>query len=60
MASNLIIYALIGYGNKPLAQYSEYKGTFQKTCQNYLHSVEPNSSGGYTFEPPVVTSACTV
>ena len=49
MSSNLI-YALIGYGDKPLAQYSEYKGTFQKTCQNYLHSVEPNSSGGYKID----------
>ena len=50
MSSNLIIYALVGYGDKALAQYSEYKGTFQKTCQNYLHSVEPNSSGGYKID----------
>ena len=50
MASNSIIYSLVGYGEKPLAAYSEYKGTFQKTCQNYLHSVEPNSSGGYKID----------
>ena len=26
------------------------KGTFQKTCQNYLHSIENNSSGGYKLD----------
>ena len=46
MSTNSIIYALVGFGEKPLAQYSEFKGTFQKTCQNYLHSIESNSSGG--------------
>ena len=50
MEPNSIIYSLVGFGDKPLAAYSEYKGTFQKTCQNYLHSVEANSSGGYTID----------
>ncbi len=50
MSSNSIIYALVGYGEKPLAEYSEFKGTFHKTCQNYLHSVENNSSGGYKLD----------
>ncbi len=50
MSSNSIIYALVGYGEKPLAAYSEFKGTFHKTCQNYLHSVENNSSGGYKLD----------
>ena len=51
MSSNSsIIYALVGYGGKPLASYSEFKGTFQKTCQNYLHSIESNSSGGYRVD----------
>ena len=51
MSSNSsIIYALVGYGEKPLASYSEFKGTFQKTCQNYLHSIESNSSGGYRVD----------
>ena len=50
MSSNSIIYALVGYGGKPLASYSEFKGTFQKTCQNYLHSIEANSSGGYRVD----------
>ena len=50
MSNNSIIYALVGYGDKPLSQYSEFKGTFQKTCQNYLHSVENNSSGGYKLD----------
>jgi hypothetical protein len=47
---NSIIYSLVGFGDKPLAAYSEYKGTFQKTCQNYLHSIEANSSGGYRID----------
>ena len=47
---NCIIYALVGFGEKPLAEYSEFKGTFHKTCQNYLHSVENNSSGGYKLD----------
>ena len=47
---NCIIYALVGFGEKPLAQYSEFKGTFQKTCQNHLHSIEANSSGGFKVD----------
>ena len=50
MSSNSIIYALVGYGEKPLAEYSEFKGTFHKTCHNYLHSVEKNSAGGYKLD----------
>ena len=50
MSANSIIYALVGFGEKPLAQYSEYKGTFLKTCQNYLHSIESNSSGGIKLD----------
>lgn len=45
-----IIYALIGYHDKPLCAYSEYKGTFQKVCQNFLHNIEENSSGGYKID----------
>ena len=50
MSTNSIIYSLVGFGEKPLAQYSEFKGTFQKTCQNYLHSIESNSSGGIKLD----------
>ena len=50
MSTNSIIYALVGFGEKPLAQYSEFKGTFLKTCQNYLHSIESNSSGGIKLD----------
>ena len=50
MTTNSIIYALVGFGEKPLAEYSEFKGTFQKQCQNYLHSVDINSSGGYKLD----------
>ena len=50
MAENSIIYCLVAFGEKSLAQYSEYKGTFQRNCQNYLHSVESNTSAGYKVE----------
>ena len=50
MTENSIIYCLVAYGEKPLAQYSEYKPTFLKTCQKYLHSVESNTSAGYKVE----------
>ena len=50
MTTNSIIYTLVGFGEKPLASYSEFKGTFQKQCQNYLHSVDINSSGGYKLD----------
>ena len=53
MANN-IIYSLVGFGEKPLAQYSEFKGTFLKTCQNYLHSIESNSSGGIKLEDYII------
>ncbi len=49
-ATGNIVYALVGIGDKPLAGYSEFKGPFVKLCQNYLHNVEPNSSGGYKIE----------
>ena len=50
MTQNCIIYCLVAYGEKSLAQYSEYKGTFQKACQNYLHSIESNTSAGYKID----------
>jgi hypothetical protein len=50
MSTNSIIYALVGFGEKPLSSYSEFKGTFQKQCQNYLRSVDINSSGGYKLD----------
>jgi len=50
MSSASIIYSLVGFGEKPLAEYSEFKGTFCQTCQNYLRQIEPNSSGGYKIE----------
>ena len=50
MTQNCIIYCLVAYGEKSLSQYSEYKGTFIKTCQNYLHSVESNTSAGYKID----------
>lgn len=47
MSVSGIIYALIGYKEIPLAEYSEFKGDFQKLCKDYLSKIDANSSGGY-------------
>ena len=40
----IIIYILIGTGNKPLASYSQYTGEFIQNCEQHLAEVKPNSS----------------
>ena len=40
-----IIYSLVGKGVKPLAGYSNFTGTFDQACINYLKQIGPNSSG---------------
>ena len=40
-----IIYALVGAGVKPLTGYSNFTGTFDQACINYLKQIGPNSSG---------------
>lgn len=47
MSVSGIIYALIGYKDIALAEYSEFKGEFQKICREYLSKIDSNSSGGY-------------
>ena len=39
-----IIYILIAKNNKPLCEYSNFTGTFNQVCLNYLKSIEPNTS----------------
>ena len=39
-----IIYILIAKDNKPLCEYSNYTGTFNQICLNYIKNIEPNSS----------------
>lgn len=39
-----IIYSLIAKGIVVLADYSNFTGTFDQTCKNYLKNVKPNSS----------------
>ena len=39
-----IIYSLIAKYDKPLAEYSNFTGTFSQACLNYLKKVENNTS----------------
>lgn len=48
--SKKIIYALIGKGIKPLCGYSNYTGTFQQVCINYLRNVGPDSSAAVKLD----------
>ena len=40
-----IIYSLVAKGVKPLAGYSNYTGTFDQACINYLKQIGPISNG---------------
>ena len=44
MTEETIIYSLIAKNEKPLVEYSNYTGTFNQICLNYLKNIEPNSS----------------
>ena len=39
-----IIYSLIAKNDKPLVEYSNFTGTFNQVCLNYLKDIEPNTS----------------
>lgn len=45
-----IIYALIGKGVKPLVGYSNYTGTFQQVCINYLRNIGPDTSAAVKLD----------
>lgn len=40
-----IIYSLIAKGTKPLVGYSNFTGTFDQACLNYLKQIGPNTNG---------------
>ena len=45
-----IIYSLIAKGAKPLVGYSNYTGTFDQVCINYLKNVGPGASAAVKLE----------
>ena len=44
MTEDKIIYSLIAKKDKPLVDYSNYTGTFNQGCLNYLKQLEPHTS----------------
>ena len=45
-----IIYALVGKGALPLSGYSNYTGTFDQTCINYLPKIGPGTCAAVKME----------
>ena len=45
-----IIYALVAKGVKPLSGYSNFKGTFDQLCINYLKNIGPDSSASIKLD----------
>jgi hypothetical protein len=45
-----IIYALVAKGTTPLSGYSNYTGTFDQNCINYLPKVGPGTSAAVKIE----------
>jgi Tat protein secretion system quality control protein TatD with DNase activity len=48
--TNCIIYALVSFGEKPLVQYSEFKGLFLKIFQSNLNNIEANTSKAFKID----------
>ena len=44
MTDERIIYSLIAKKDKPLVDYSNFSGTFNQVCLNYIKKIEPNTS----------------
>ena len=49
-----IIYALVASGAKPLAGYSNYTGTFDQACINYLKNIGPGTSAAVKVDDYVI------
>ena len=49
-----IIYALVASGAKPLAGYSNYTGTFDQACVNYLKNIGPGTSAAVKVDDYVI------
>jgi len=47
---NCIIYALVSFGEKPLAQYSTFQGQFLEIFQKNLNSIEAHTSRGFKID----------
>lgn len=45
-----IIYSLVAKDSKPLSDYSEYIGTFNQACINFLKKIMPNSSAAVKLD----------
>ena len=45
-----IIYALVAKGVKPLAGYSNFTGTFDQACINYLKNIGPDTSAAVKLD----------
>lgn len=45
-----IIYALVAKGIKPLSGYSNYTGTFDQACINYLKNIGPGNSAAVKID----------
>ena len=45
-----IIYALVAKGVKPLSGYSNYTGTFDQACINYLKNIGPGNSAAVKID----------
>jgi hypothetical protein len=50
MSDGKIIYSLIAKGTKPLVAYSNYTGTFDQVCINYLKNIGPGSSAAVKLD----------
>ena len=50
MSEGNIIYALVARGVVPLSGYSNYTGTFDQMCINYLKNVGPDSSAAVKLD----------
>jgi len=44
---NCIVYALVSFGEKPLAQYSKFQGQFLEIFRKNFNSIEANTSRGF-------------
>ena len=45
-----IIYALVAKGVKPLSDYSNFTGTFDQVCINYLKNIGPDTSAAVKLD----------
>ena len=50
MSDGNIIYALVAKGVKPLSGYSNFTGTFDQICLNYLKNIGPDTSAAVKLD----------